>query len=80
MLGILRRNLSDCNIKVRAATYITIVRAVLEYAACAYDPYLQKDIQHLEQVQRRAARFRFKNYRDRTPGCVKVSPDITLCG
>ena len=45
---------------------------VLEYATCAWDPHLQKDIQQMEQVQRRAARFTFKNHRDRTPGCVET--------
>ena len=34
------------------------------------DPSNQGDIEALEMVQRRAARYTFNNYTDRTPGCV----------
>lgn len=69
-LGFLWRNLSDCNITARAATFTTMVTSIMEYAAYAWDPYLQKDIQ--QQVQHRAARFTFKTYPDRTPDCMET--------
>ena len=34
-----------------------LVRPILEYAAPVWDPHLQQDIDALEKVQRRAARF-----------------------
>jgi len=34
----------------------------LEYACAAWDPYLQKDINSLERVQRKAARFCTNGY------------------
>ena len=71
VLGFLRRNLNDCSFRV--ANYATVVRPILQYAACVWDPYLQKDIQQLDQVQRRDARFTFTDYRDRTPGFVETT-------
>jgi ribosomal protein L22 len=69
-LGFLRRNINDCNTRVKAAAYITMVRPIMEYASSAWDPHTKKDAQKLESVQRRAARFACNNYRDKTPGCV----------
>ena len=42
----------------------------LNYASAAWDPYLTRDIDSLEKVQRRGARYVCNNYWDRTPGCV----------
>jgi hypothetical protein len=70
-LGFVRRNLHSCSAQVKAASYTTMVRPILEYASSAWDPYLQRDINMLETVQRRAARFACNSYRDRTPGCVE---------
>ena len=70
VLCFLRRNLYDCSTKVRSASYSTMVRPILEYSAAIWDPHLQREINQLETVQRRAARFATKTYYDRTPGCV----------
>ena len=35
-------NQSDCNIIVRAATYTTMVRPILEHAPCAWDHISRK--------------------------------------
>ena len=69
-LGFLRRNFKDCTTSVKAYTYTTMVRPAIEYASTVWDPHRQGDIKALEQVQRRAARYVFNNYTDRTPGCV----------
>ena len=47
-----------------------MVRPTLEYASAAWDPYTCDQINQLDKVQRRAARFVSNNYRDKTPGCV----------
>ena len=39
-----------------------LVKRVLDYAATVWSPYTHKDIDMVEQVQRRAARFIFNNY------------------
>lgn len=56
-LGIVRRNLYHCLRSVRETAYKTLVRPTLEYGSAAWDPYYEKDIQKLERVQRKAARF-----------------------
>ena len=69
-LGFLRRNLRECSKPVREAAYTSMVRPTLEYASSAWDPYTTEDINRLDKVQRRAARFVANNSTDRTPGCV----------
>ena len=38
-LNFLRHNLSKCSSNVKQNAYITIIRPLLEYAACVWDPY-----------------------------------------
>ena len=38
------------------------MKSILDYAAIVWSPYIQKDIDMVEQVQRHAARFIFNNY------------------
>ena len=66
----LRRNMGKCSKRVRNAAYVSLVRPVVEYACAAWDPHTTEDINRLDEVQRRSARFVCINYRDRTPGCV----------
>ena len=76
-LQFLRRNMSHCTHKVRERTYNALVLPVLNYAVAAWDPYLSRDINSLDQVQRRGARYVSNNYWDRTPGCVtKMVQDL----
>jgi hypothetical protein len=70
ILGLLRRNLRFCPQNCRRTAYISLVRSKLEYADVIWDPYEQGDIDKLEKVQRRSARFVCQDYRSRTPGCV----------
>ena len=72
-LGFLRRNFKHCSRQVKAATFTSVVRPVLEYASPMWDPYRQADIKALEQVQRREARYVYNDYTSRTPGCVRHS-------
>ena len=56
-VGLLRRNLARCPIKLREQAYISLIRSRLEYCAAVWDPHLVKDVKSLETIQRRAARF-----------------------
>ena len=47
-----------------------MVQPTLDYASTAWDPHTKEDINTLDKVQRRGARFVCNNYTDRTPGCV----------
>ena len=62
-LAFLRRNLYSCPTDIKARTYTSVVRPVLEYASTTWDPHTSNCINQLEAVQRRAARFVKGNYR-----------------
>jgi len=64
-IGFLRRNLHRCPVKLKetAYRYITLVRFTLEYAAPVWDPYLARDCDLLEKIQRRSARFVKEDHR-----------------
>ena len=60
-LAFLRRN-PQISHHIKERAYTTLVRPQLEYAASVWDPYTRKKQQQIEMVQRRAARFVFRNY------------------
>ena len=60
--GFIRRNFNNCPAKIKSALYKNMVRPILEYASNVWSPYHNKDIQHIEAVQRRAARFTVNCY------------------
>ena len=62
ILSLLRRNLRSAPKAIRELSYISLVRPVLEYACPVWCPWLTQDINQLEKVQRRAARFVADNY------------------
>ena len=56
-IGFLRRNLNIGAVSIKQQAYFTLVRPLIEYASTVWDPYTQANIQKLEMVQRRAARY-----------------------
>ena len=50
-------------VKQTCISYISLVRSTLEYAASVWDPHLAKDINKLENIQRRLAKFVKDDYR-----------------
>ena len=69
-LGFIKRNIHGCTQKVKQHTFTTMVRPTLEYASTCWDPHSKDLIEDIEQVQKRAARFVYNNYRSKEPGCV----------
>ena len=67
MLGFLRRNLSRCPQNIKEKAYKSAIRPKLEYCSSIWDPHTQKDIDKIEMVQKRAARF-VKNIPHRRTG------------
>ena len=61
-LGFIRRNLGKCSQDVKERAYNALVRPHMEYATAAWDPYTKKNIEELEKIQRRAARFVTSTY------------------
>jgi hypothetical protein len=63
MLGFLRRNLRITNKRLKDHAYKAFIRPLLEYACAVWDPYYDDDIQMLEKVQKRAARWVTNRFR-----------------
>ena len=62
-LAFLKRNLASCPRDIQAQSYQALVRPILEYASTSWEAYTKSNIQQLEAVQRRSARFVTGDYR-----------------
>ena len=60
--GMLNLNIKRAPKKTKITAVNTLVRPKVEYAAAIWDPYTQDNINKLEGVQRRAARYVYNNY------------------
>ena len=69
-LGMLQRNLRFCPETCRKTAYTSHVRSLLEYSSTVWDPHVQKEIDKIEGIQRRAAIYIKRDYQSRNPGCV----------
>ena len=56
-LGFLRKNLKVSSIQIKPLAYFTFVRPILENSCTVWDPYTATQINKLEMIQRRAARY-----------------------
>ena len=68
-LGMIKRNIVSRNHSIVTKLYKSLVRPKLEYCIQAWRPYLKKDVDKLERVQRRATKLisecRKCSYKDR---------------
>ena len=62
-LGFLKRNIRVHNKDLKSVANKTLVRPQLEYASTAWYPHHDKDINKIEAVQRRAARWATRDYK-----------------
>lgn len=62
MRAFLQRNLRQCSPSTKSLAYLTYVRPIVEYASTVWSPYVKSDIERLEMVQRKAARFVYNNF------------------
>ena len=63
-IGFLRRNLFSCPQDVKEAAYKILVRPILEYGSLVWGPHyngLNDELQNVQNVQKRAARFVTRN-------------------
>ena len=63
-LGFLRRSLTFAPRETKAAAYKTLIRPQLEYAAPIWHPYVKTQAQQVERVQRTAARWTCRRWRN----------------
>ena len=61
-LGFVKRNVNPKNQSVKELAYKTFVRPKVEYASTMWSPYTKKNINQIEMVQRRAARWVTNRY------------------
>jgi hypothetical protein len=64
VLGFLRRNLRISKEKTKEAAYKTLVRLYLEYCCNIWNPHTKELRNRVEMVQRRAALFTTRRYRN----------------
>ena len=69
-LSILFCNMKCYTRKVKNLTSTSLVCPVVEYAAPVLDPYKNSQINQVEQIQRKAAKYVLNDYKDRTPGAA----------
>ena len=62
-LGFVKRNIRVHNKDLKSTAYKTLVRPQLEYASTVWSPHTASDINKVESVQRRAARWVTRDYR-----------------
>ena len=65
-LGFLRRNLAFAPRQTKDVAYKTLVRPQLEYASPIWHPHVKTQIQQVEKVQRTAARWTCRRWRNRS--------------
>jgi len=58
----LQCNLKQCPSSVRERCYLTLVLPMLEYACVVWSPFTLNNIQKLEKVERKGARFVCNNF------------------
>lgn len=58
----LQRNIGPCPRQTKVLCYKALIRPLTEYACTVWDPATQRDINRLEMIQRRYARFTFNDF------------------
>ena len=61
-LGFIKRNIKTKNQEIRTIAYNTLVRPQVGYASSVWSPYTKENINKIEMLQRRAARWVCNDY------------------
>ena len=79
MMSFLERNLIRCPSNVKENCFNALVRPILEYSCTAWDPYRQNQIDRLELINKRAARFITGNYTREHGNSIKNFESLGWC-
>ena len=60
--GFIQQNFNTCPTNIKSSLYLSLIRPILEYACTIWSPHCKNDIQLIEAVQRRTARFAVNCY------------------
>ena len=71
----LMRNIRSCPQEIKATCYKALVRPIVEYASPVWDPSTRQNINMLDGVQRKAARFVTGDHK-RTSSVTKILQDL----
>ena len=63
-LGFVKRNLKISSQTIKERAYKALIRPKVEYSATVWDPHTARDINKIEAIQRRSARYCLNRYRD----------------
>ena len=74
-LFFLKRHLYSCPKNIKEQCYFACVRSKVEYACSVWDPHSIEDINNIEKIQRRAARFVSNSY-DYKTNCNHLLKDL----
>ncbi len=77
-LGFLRRNPHKCIPDIKHIAYNTLVRPTLEYSSVVWDPCTKHNIDKLEQIKTRAARFVAHNYTYTTGITTQIKQQLNM--
>ena len=77
-LDFLKRNIRVHNKDLKSVAYKTLVRPQMEYASTVWYPHHDKDINKVEAVQRRAARWAIRDYKY-TSSVTAMLKDLNWC-
>ena len=72
LLAFFKRNLSSCPQHVKTKCCNALLKPVLEYGSCVWDPHQQTQIKDIEKVHKNAARFVTNNH-SYTTGSTKIN-------
>lgn len=73
-LGFLKFKLGDTTSSSRLKAYKTHVRPLIKYLSILWDPHIVVGIEKLEKIQRLAAPFIYKRFKQRVPQPVCWKP------
>jgi hypothetical protein len=74
-LHFVMRNCRGMDVEAKSLAYQSLVRPTLEYSSMVWDPYLESQVQKVERIQRKAARF----VRNQFSRCDSVTELLEQC-